>query len=378
MNHASIAMLLGCLLVLESASAACVRESFDMRVPVAPTPVAIDGREWLIYELHLTNFTLERLRLQGLDVLDQAGAVLHSYKEKEIVAQLAAPPFAAAVDSPVVQPGRRAITYLEVSLPPGKQVASLIHRVEYGGTGDADVCEVTGEAVRVQAPARLALGPPLRGGPWVAIYQWQWPRGHRRVFYTLDGRARLPGRFAIDWVKVDEQGRQARGDAEVASNALGYGVDVLAVADARVADVRDNVPESARVPDNPRHPLSEAAGNFVALELADGRFAVYEHLKPGSLRVKRGDRVHRGQVLASLGFTGDSTGPHLHFHVADTATPLAAEGVPFVFESFQVLGRYEDLEKLGSAPWVESGSQPRQRTRERPGPNAVLMFDDNR
>jgi len=173
----------------------------------------------------------------------------------------------------------------------------------------------------------------------------------------LEKRARLPGRFAIDWVRKDEQGRSARGDADLVKNSLGYGADVLAVADARVAAVRDGIAESARVSAAPRRALEEKAGNFIALDLCDGRFALYEHLAPGSIRVAAGDRVRRGQVVASLGFTGDSTEPHLHFHVADAPSPLSGEGLPFELEEFRVPGN----------------GPPQIHRRERPAPNAVVM-----
>lgn len=52
------------------------------------------------------------------------------------------------------------------------------------------------------------------------------------------------------------------------------------------------------------------------LDLGDNRHAFYGHLLPGSLRVKPGDRVRRGQVIGRLGNSGNSTGPHLHFHNA--------------------------------------------------------------
>src|SRR3954449_2885964 len=68
------------------------RQSFDMAVPVAPRPVVIDGRQWLIYELHLTNFSSEPLRLLQMEVLagsDQAK--LLSYGSEEIAAHLATP-----------------------------------------------------------------------------------------------------------------------------------------------------------------------------------------------------------------------------------------------------------------------------------------------
>jgi hypothetical protein len=337
--------------------------------------VAIDGRQWLVYELHLTNFSREPLRALKLDVLgDSDASTVLSYGSEEMAARLVIASTSKA-GAQAVEPGQHAIVYMEVPLSSARPPSGLRHRIEYASVGGNDVGHVIGGACTVEAPARLALGPPLRGGPWAAIYHWQWQRGHRRVFYTLDGRARLPGRFAIDWVRVDENGRDARGDPDIVKNAFGYGAEVIAVADARLAAVRDGVAESDRVSANPAHSLEEAAGNSVALDLGDGRFAIYEHLQPHSIRVARGERVKRGQVIAAAGFTGDSTGPHLHFHVADGAAPLLAEGVPFQFERFRVLGRYDDIATLGKSRWVdlESGL-PEIRTRERPAPNVVVMF----
>jgi murein DD-endopeptidase len=338
------------LSALSAPAYGAARESFDIAVPAPPGPVAIEGREWLIYELHLTNFSRESLRVTTLEVLAAPAESLLTI-EGEDLAQRISVAGATRADPQPLRPGERAIVYLEVAVDAKRLPRLIHHRLRYaidGGAAAASVAEVLGDAVEVRAKARLALGPPLRGGPWAAVYAWHWPRGHRRVFYTVDGRARLPGRFAIDWVRRDEQGRSALGDADIVKNSLGYGADVLAVADARVAEVRDGVAESQRVSANPKHPLDDAAGNYVSLDLGDGRFAVYEHLAPGSLRVARGDRVRRGQVIASLGFTGDSTEPHLHFHVADSPSPLSGEGLPFEFE---LDGR-----------------------RQRPGPNAIVAF----
>ena len=335
-----------------------LRQSFDVHVLAVPSPVAIDGRQWLIYELHLTNFTSDRLALQTVDVLDAStGQGLASYSDDPLSAQLAGVALAAVVDR-VVEPGQRVILFLEVSLSEGEVPTALDHRIEYRVAGDGGMSHALNVTSAVDVAARAPLGPPLRGGPWAAIYQWDWPRGHRRVFTALDGRARLPARFAIDWVLQDADGAFTHGDPDVVANTFGYGADVLAVANARVAEVRDDVPESDRVSTHPDHPLADAAGNYVALDLGDGRFALYEHLQPGSIRVTPGELVRRGHMLAALGFTGDSTGPHLHFHVADGPSPLLAEGLPYVFEEFR----------------VESGVKPGLRNNERPAPNAVVTF----
>ena len=89
---------------------------------------------------------------------------------------------------------------------------------------------------------------------------------------------------------------------------------MLAVADgtivAAVDDTSDRTPQPV--------PPESASGNYVALDVGGGRFAFYEHLQQGSIVVKPGQRVSRGDVIAKLGSSGStSIGPHLHFHVAD-------------------------------------------------------------
>ncbi|MBD0283483.1 MAG: peptidoglycan DD-metalloendopeptidase family protein [Thermoleophilaceae bacterium] len=61
--------------------------------------------------------------------------------------------------------------------------------------------------------------------------------------------------------------------------------------------------------------LQSADGNHVILRIGPRRYVGYVHLRPGSVRVGRGQRVRRGQVIGQLGNTGSSSGPHLHVQV---------------------------------------------------------------
>jgi murein DD-endopeptidase len=300
--------------------------------------VCVEGRRRVLFELHIDKVLAVTVR----DADD--GALLRTFDGAELASRQAG-----------------AATFLE--LDPPETVRRLL--VEAGGR------KLEIDLPRDDGPM---LGPPLRGGPWAAIYKAEWPRGHRRVFYSVDGVARLPGRTAIDWVLLDDQGRIATGDPDLARNALGYGAEVLAVADATVAASRDGVPEVERVSANSKHAENLAAGNYVSLDLGGGRFAIYEHLIPGSLRLKPGDPVRKGQVIGQLGFSGDSTGPHLHLHVADAARPLLGEGVGYGFEAFALLGRYEDLGRLGSSPWTPLAGLDPARRNELPASNVVVRF----
>src|SRR6185437_10199900 len=82
--------------------------------------------------------------------------------------------------------------------------------------------------------------------------------------------------------------------------------------------------------------METAGGNFVALDIGFHRYALYGHLIPGSLKVKVGDSVKRGQVLGRLGNSGNSTEPHLHFQIADAPSFLLANGLPYLYDQVDV------------------------------------------
>ena len=370
-----------CALLLPSLAAASkppVRSSFDLRVPIAPAPVTVAGVPQLVYELHLANFSDEALTLERVQVFDERDAAVADVRGEELGRRLGRPGLKVNdKDRLTIAPGMGGVLYLEVLADKRPVARALRHRVDYALAGKDGMVAAVVEGARVvigDAPA-LVLAPPLRGGPWAAIHDPSWPRGHRRMLYAVDGKARIPGRYAIDWIKLDGEGRNARGDRDRVGNWYGHGEDVLAVADGVVAATRDDMPESASVAAHPDNALGDATGNYVALDIGGGRYAFYEHLKPGSVRVRIGQRVRSGEVIGALGFTGDSTGPHLHFHVADANSPLGAEGVPYVFGSFEVLGAFPTLERFGDERWepVESPAEA-QRSAERPAPNVVVRF----
>jgi murein DD-endopeptidase MepM/ murein hydrolase activator NlpD len=87
--------------------------------------------------------------------------------------------------------------------------------------------------------------------------------------------------------------------------------------------------------------LETISGNHVIMDIGNGLYALYAHMQPGSVRVKLGDKVTRGQVLGLLGNTGNSTEPHLHFHICNANSDLGSEGLPYAFASFEVQGKGE-------------------------------------
>lgn len=348
-------------------------ESFDVSVPQLPQIVATDGGKAVRYELHLTNFATVPLAVRGILVTDaDTGKTLRSFSRRPLLTHLI--PLSGTRDDPssarvTIQPGARAVLYVELSGPLPRRIG---HTVDYLAACETCPLRLEIPAVAVNQAAAVTLAPPLAAGPWAAVQSPDWPRGHRRVVYTLDGKARIPGRYAIDWVGLDDAGRTTRGDPDRAVDAIGYDAPVLAGADARVAAVRDGMVESASIARHPDHVLGDGSGNYVALDLGQGRYAFYEHLRPGSIQVKVGQRVRRGQAIGALGFSGDTTGPHLHLHVANGLDPLKAEGIPFVIDAYTEIGRYDDIGALGSKPWQSAG--PTRKSHEWPASNVVVRF----
>jgi hypothetical protein len=374
------AWLLSALVPLRAAD---LQSSLELAVPEPPTPVNVGGQTRLVYELHLTNFSPDRVMLQSIAVRSAgSGTLFGDYSDADLSALLGHPgTIQGPADPRIIEPGMRVVSYFW--LAPGRGTAvprMLTHRVslELLRAGAVVPVVIDGGTTVVSRQPLPALGPPLRGGPWVAVYDPAMNRGHRRMLFAVNGRADIPARFAIDWFKIDTEGKLAHGDKAVIANWFGYGAEVLAVANAVVVAVRGNMSESVSMSTaHIRNPLQNASGNFVVLDLGSGRYAFYEHLKPGSLRVRAGDQVTAGQVIASLGYTGDSTGPHLHFHVADGPSPIAAEGVPYVIRNFTVLGDYETIAAFAAGgPWKPAQRQPNSRSMQFPVANAVIRFAD--
>ena len=172
----------------------------------------------------------------------------------------------------------------------------------------------------------------------------------------------LSQRFAIDFTRIETDGTHFRGDSTVNENYHGYGARVVAVADGRVVAVKDSLPEN--VPGSGKFAVQigkeTVAGNYVMLELGHNRFAMYNHLRPGSIKVRMGESVRRGQVLGEVGNSGRSSGPHLHFQVMNASSGLEAEGVAYVFARFRVVAKCDDVTCTRTTPRIYERRLPRE------------------
>jgi murein DD-endopeptidase MepM/ murein hydrolase activator NlpD len=193
--------------------------------------------------------------------------------------------------------------------------------------------------VAVQSSKPIVIGPPLAGPDWLAMNGPGSRSEHRRALVAPGGHVVAPQRFAIDWFQLKTADSMFTGDSKNNRSYKAYGADVLAVADATVERMKDGIPENIPGEDPAGPFITDDAelGNYIILDLGGGNYCLYAHLQPGTLKVKAGDRVKRGQTLALLGNSGNSTAPHLHFQVMNGTSLLEPEGVPYLIDSFELL-----------------------------------------
>jgi Peptidase family M23 len=320
--------------------------SVDLRVPKPPTVARADGKSFLVYELHLTNFGAQPVTLQRVEVAAGSGSSLRTLiavTDSPLLRTISRPGLPGATpDRNRVSGGMRAVMFLWVPLGENATATALQNRVTVavGNPDSARVQELEASPVPVNAAA-APVGPPLRGGVWLTGNGPAAETGHRRALIAVTGTATIAQRFAIDYVKVGEDNQTFSGDRLKNESYYAYGADALAVADGIVVATKDSIPQNIPGPSSRAVPitLETVGGNHVIIDIGGGRYAFYAHLQPGSLRVKVGDRVRRGQVVGLVGNSGNSTEPHLHFHLSDGVSPLGAEGIPYGVDAFELVGR---------------------------------------
>ncbi len=315
----------------------------EARVLKAPTVASLNDGAFLVYEVHVTNFEGREMTWTGLEILDAtSGATILSLSDTALARDMTRLGTTGSQvtlqNRPRLGSGQRAYVYLYVPLAAGQRPSAIRHRLTMTDSVGTRTIAMRDVPVTVE-PA--VIGPPLKGGNWLAGNGPARASGHRRALIPINAMPAIAQRFAIDYVMINGEGRTFTGDRLKNESYGAEGVEAIAVADGIVVAAKDSIPENIPGPASRAVPitLETVGGNHVILDIGDGRYAFYAHLQPGSLRVKIGDRVKKGATLGLVGNTGNSTEPHLHFHLADGNSTLGAEGIPYVHETLDVVGR---------------------------------------
>lgn len=355
----SVATLTALVLSLPSVrSKASDRLTTLIASPLVATTQAFpgtDGKWHVVYELVLTNTSPTTATLQEIEVVNAANPsiALATFEGNDLVTHLrtlaSTPAASAEIGSNETQ-----LFLIDFALDENAhRPARLLHRFHLLGAAMPARTPVTPVALdHTIAPEELRgglreIGPPLAGKGWVAINGCCEVGGaHRSAGLPVNGKIHFAQRFAIDWMKLDDSGLLVDGEPTDVHSYPDYGADVLAVADGTVVDTLETLDDQnpGELPDPKTITLENVDGNHVVIDIGGDVYAFYAHMQKNSLKVAVGDHVKRGQVLAKLGNTGNTSGPHLHFHLMDGPSVLGSSGLPYVIDSFAVAGQIPEAE----------------------------------
>jgi hypothetical protein len=334
--------------------ATAVISPLGMYVAHSPNPVlGGDGRMHLAYEIKIANQTDLVVTVQSVQATAGGKPIGRLYDAAELAKtmRIDGDAFGDAVEA-----GQGATLFMDVAYPVKRKPPSrLRHRValSFHPASDPTATQTqsyTGVKVPVGTEPALEVAPPLRGELWlVANGCCEVPNAHRGATLSINGTIDTPERFAIDFVQLTSAYALTDGGPyDQLSSWPYFGDRIHAATDGKVVRIQDGLPEQVPGALPPDATVQTAGGNHIVVRVDAEHYAFYAHMQPGSLRVKVGDRVRTGQVLGLLGNTGNTDGPHLHFHVMDGPSPLQSNGLPFTFTSWRGQGMVTDETPLFS------------------------------
>jgi murein DD-endopeptidase MepM/ murein hydrolase activator NlpD len=393
-------ILLIALTLILACSAHAIAQA-DQFTPVVVAPLThdtqpvlgTDGRQHVVYELLLTNANATPATLQKIEVIDAANpsTVLASFADSKLLAILRTTGSTAAENLTIEFNGTR-LLLLDLDFPAETTLPThLLHRIDL--LGGASPSRKPATPMPLSYTAALfdlhqglpVIGPPLLGDHWIALNGCCGLAGvHRSSGISVNGRICFSQRFAIDWMRLNK-GRIVNGDLHNVHNYAAYGADVIAVADGTVVEILNTLEDQKPgvLPDPSTINIQNVDGNHIVLKLGEGLFAFYAHLEKNSITVAPGDHVKRGQLLAKLGNTGNTSGPHLHFHLMDGPSVLGSSGLPYVIDSFVTTGEL-NAAKFAAADGVEgdwsegTNASPSPRQKQMPLNLVVVDFPNQK
>lgn len=330
--------------VLEPIGAFTAFFQLETQIFHQPSPLWIDGKAYLTYEIFISNVGNQSFKLSRVDVLnnDDSNKVLFSYNEDQLLEMIKSYHLtdSDSEQSLVLKPGIRAVLFFMPEFRRQRDIPhKLIHRFVMQKVNKKNSEDLSAQPffmnaaiVNANMSAPVIFGAPLHGEHWLAANGPSNTSVHRRVRITNHGVMYFPERFAIDFTQFGQDGKMYKEDSSKNENYYGYGANVYSVATGRVFAVIEGIPDN--IPGRHDYPinLSNINGNYVLIDIGHKHYAFYAHLKPDSIKVKRGDIVQKGQVIGLLGNSGNSTAPHLHFHIGNEPSGVSTQGIPYAFE----------------------------------------------
>lgn len=199
------------------------------------------------------------------------------------------------------------------------------------------------DSPRMDYVGKTDLRLPFRG-EWTVIW------GGRDLAQNYHARTR-DQRFALDLV-MTRDGKSHSGDGAALEDYFCYGQPILAPATGRVVWLRDSLPDNR--PGN--MDANNPTGNAVILDHGNGEYSLLAHLQPRSLRVRLGQKVRAGDEIGRCGNSGNTSEPHLHYHLQDGPKFGDADGLPVRFRDLFVDGVKRDTAEVVKGQKIRSAN----------------------
>jgi len=143
---------------------------------------------------------------------------------------------------------------------------------------------------------------------------------------------------AFDFVITNKNGKSYTNDGTKNEDFYAFGKTIVAAADGEVVLVVDGVKDNKPGQANPLF----VPGNTVIIKTNHDEYLFYAHFKQHSILVKQGQQVKQGDVLGLCGNSGNSTEPHIHFHIQNVENSINATGIKAFFEEIRVNGAIQN------------------------------------
>lgn len=165
-------------------------------------------------------------------------------------------------------------------------------------------------------------------GEWTVI----WGGDTKELNYHVENVAQ---KNAFDIVITNDKGVSYKTDGLTNEDFYAFGKELIAPCDGEIVLVVDGVKDNKPGELNPVY----VPGNTVIIKTAKNEYLFFAHFKQHSIKVVQGQKIMQGQLLGLCGNSGNSSEPHLHFHIQNTEEMSRATGVKCYFDKLMVNGR---------------------------------------
>lgn len=140
---------------------------------------------------------------------------------------------------------------------------------------------------------------------------------------------------AFDIVITSDNGISYKTDGKTNEDYFAFGKEIIAPCDGEVVLVVDGIKDNVPGMFNPMY----IPGNSVIIKTQNNEYLFFAHFKQHSIVVKQGQKIAQGQLLGLCGNSGNSSEPHLHFHIQNVEDINSATGAKCYFDKIKVNGQ---------------------------------------